>query len=548
MKVIKFIEYILTLVDIYPIYVRYKKHKIKIKNKISDPTFTDRTSDIKTIINILNSGEKIIVITGSEDIQGKTWLSKRICDCINHVNMLNEYEVSRCNKKRAFYFDMYTWTMDSIEQYLLDICVNTNTLCIFDHCNLNDIATIKNKVLVLEFVSIIIPSEMIDDITDMKLYEISPFPLNQINQLQNKIVEKFPKIDYLSKNEICILYDLTNGNIKKIYSILNSQKTILWIKKISKNQLTDYDIKLDKIQVSLFSGLYEKAENEIKQLYSEDKEYIHLNNDYFIKFVLLKSDCYHLLNEYKLAIDEINILLNSSQYNIYNSDKIFELKLGHFYKHIWESNSSIEILNKISKYNDDALVEMLGVLSCKYFIDEEIQGVNGMTTMELYKSLISKLSNKKTKQPQRLERHKIILDFYNNVNLWDLISRINDVINAYKAENNRLVANAVFLKGELYRLNKKYDEAISCYIDSLTYTNDDNIKIQVNIMLYYLIQIKKIHINGTHIAIDKIISLCHMHNNNYGKKLIQKITSIKLKDPNYEHIINCFDKRIMTIL
>lgn len=556
MDLIKLIEYSamgITLIGAYPLYKEYKKYQTRMKNKISDSTFTDRINDIKTIINMINSGEDFILITGTDDIKGKTWLSKKICDCINHSSVMCEYDIGRCNKKRAFYFDLNSRTMDSIEKNLLDNCVNSKTLCIFDNCSIDDINTIKNKALLLNFASIIILSEISDIeisdiIVDIKNYKISEFPIKQINQLQNKIVDKFPKIDYLSKEEINILYELTNGNIKKIYFIISSQKTVLWIKQISKNKRTEYDDKLNKIQVLLFQGLYEEAKKEIEKLQLNDKEYINVNNDYFSKFVLLKADCYHLLNQYNEAIHHIQILLNSSQYNVYNVNNIFELHLGHFYKHIWESDLSIEILNNISKSNDVASLEILGVLSCKYFIDEEIQGFNGMTTMELYKSLIIRLTNKEENQPQRLERHKIILDFYNNANLGDLISRINDVISAYKAENNRLVANAVFLKGELYRLNKKYDEAVSCYIDTLTYTNDDNTKIQVNVMLYYLIQIKKIHIDGTFIAIDEIISLCHMHNNNYGKRLIQKINSIKLEDSNYEHIIKCFDERIMTIL
>ena len=173
---------------------------------------------------------------------------------------------------------------------------------------------------------------------------------------------------------------------------------------------------------------------------------------------------------------------------------------------------------------------------------------NNLTTLNLYNSLISKISYENIKDLQRLERHKIIMAFYNNSTFTDLIPRIDNVIEFYKFENNRLVANAVFLKGELYRLNEEYDKAIACYIDTLTYTDDDNIRIQVNIMLYYLNKIKKINLTEKYMSINEIIQLCHTHNNKYGMILIQKINSIKLRDPGYEKIIKYFENRIMTIL
>ena len=105
MWLIKYLEYcamIITLIGIYPLYKEYKKYRIKIKDQITDYTFTDRIDDVKDIINILNSGEKFIAIIGTNDIQGKTWLSKKICDCINHASVLFEYGITRCKIKRAF--------------------------------------------------------------------------------------------------------------------------------------------------------------------------------------------------------------------------------------------------------------------------------------------------------------------------------------------------------------------------------------------------------------------------------------------------------------
>ena len=80
-------------------------------------------------------------------------------------------------------------------------------------------------------------------------------------------------------------------------------------------------------------------------------------------------------------------------------------------------------------------------------------------------------------------------------------------------------------------------------------TEDQNIKIQVNIMKYYLAKIKKVSIFKSENILSKeqILTLCK-NKNAYGTLLIRRINSIELKDPNYKQIIDCFEHRVMTIL
>ena len=109
------------------------------------------------------------------------------------------------------------------------------------------------------------------------------------------------------------------------------------------------------------------------------------------------------------------------------------------------------------------------------------------------------------------------------------------------------MANAYFIRAELNRLFKKYKSALSDYNNCISITDDNNIKIQVNIMKYYLAKIKKIPVFKTDITKDQIYELCK-NKNNYGLLLIRRINSIELNDPDKKQIINCFDHRIMTIL
>ena len=111
------------------------------------------------------------------------------------------------------------------------------------------------------------------------------------------------------------------------------------------------------------------------------------------------------------------------------------------------------------------------------------------------------------------------------------------------------MANAYFIRAEINRLFKKYKLALLDYNSCTLITDDDNIKIQVNIMKYYLAKIQKIRIfkGDNFLSKDEICDLCK-GKNNYGMLLVHRLNSIELNDPDKEQIVNCFEHRIMTIL
>ena len=131
----------------------------------------------------------------------------------------------------------------------------------------------------------------------------------------------------------------------------------------------------------------------------------------------------------------------------------------------------------------------------------------------------------------------------------EILEPINLVICKYQNENNRLLANAYFIRAEINRLFHKYKATLLDYNRCLTITEDNNIKIQVNIMKYYLAYIKNITIfkSDNHLTKKQLYSLCN-NKNEYGMLLMRRINSIELEDPNKDHIIHCFEHRIMTIL
>lgn len=549
MNIVNFFELIASVTTIFD---NIKKKNTKSKNRLTNYLFTNRTKDINNILKLISLGEKFILISDNKDISGKTWLSKKICDCINHPNDNKKYQAKKCKKRRALYFDLNNCNINLLDNIFSNEDIDRKTLCVFDHCKKSFISEIKTKQKYFHFSSIVILDRDEEiPLENFTVYNIGSFPAKEIVELQNKIQEEYSQIDDLSKNEMEILYSLTDGNVKRISFMLNSQETVSWIKKIAKNELTEYDKELGKIQVELFQGRYERAEKLIYNLYKSDKDKIYANNDYFYKYMLIKADCLHLLNKYDEAIQILETANDKNKFSTYGLEATYQLKLGHFYKHIWNSNDSLKILNEASKLDINAKLEMLGVLSSKYFIDEEICGFSDLKTKELYDAIINELSTRTVDDPQRLKRHQIINSFYSRKNekldFDNLISRIDNIIDCYKAENNRLIANAVFLKGELFRQMKNYTKAIACYNESLTYTKDDNIKVQVEIILYYLKYFKKVN-NIQDIDIIETTNISQTHNNKYALELIRRLNSIKLEDPSSKKILECFENRIMTIL
>lgn len=82
------------------------------------------------------------------------------------------------------------------------------------------------------------------------------------------------------------------------------------------------------------------------------------------------------------------------------------------------------------------------------------------------------------------------------------------MIKVYEGENNRLRANAYFIKAEIYRLYQQYEKAIIEYKRCMDVTIDNNIRLQTNLMMYYLIKVKGIKLNDELMTDDQISHLC----------------------------------------
>ncbi len=530
-----------------PLWDEYRLRKNRSINRLSENTFTDREEDVDNILGKLSIKEHIIEISGDDKHCGKTWIAKKIVDRINFPNDFNFKKIS-LPYKTAYYLDLDVYNSQEIEDFFNNNIIDSRVVLIFDNVeNLNYLLS-KQSLYHFQLIYIL---KRIEDNNYFK-HTVSKFHECNIKELHEKIQHNYPGIQSISEDEIKILYRITNGNIGKISSILSKQTSVKWIKDISLLHRTEYDDVLDSINLFLFTGEYERAETELNKFEKQHKEYFQENNDLYYKYIIIKADCEHLLNRYENAIALLSIVENAP-YNAYNKNNEIELHKAHYLKHLWKVDESLMILYKIRNKSFTAKVDSLGILLAKHFIGDEHVPYSQKTSLEEFFNTYvyaasDNISNQDTANKLKLQRYAAVYQFYNDKpdNPEELIKSISTVIDIYKSQNNRLQANAYFIRAEIYRIYKRYEDAMHNYKLCLSVADDNNIVLQTNLMVYYLAKCKMEDVDFDILPLDRMLELCK--HNNYGRRIYHRINSILLEDSGSECIIQCFDTSIMPIL
>lgn len=533
---------------ILPIIYDYLLKINNMKNRLSSNTYTDRYDDLQNLVTALLK-EKVIMLTGSYPQCGKSWLAKKLFDCINNPKDSEFKNIHNKQIKKAYSLDMQNKNEEDIHKFFENHIITNKTLIIIDH--ILQIDYIFSKQELYDFFLVYVTKNIIE--TKGTRYSISEFDPKHIPDLQNNIKKNYINIDSLHENEIQVLYNLTNGNIGKIHFLLEHQEYVEWIKQLSKKEQTSYDKELSTIQLELFIGEYANARKEL-DIFSDKYSNVLLKNyDLYYKFYLIKSDCEHLLNNYQEALTFL-MPLKKRELVIYNTNYSLEILEAHYYKHLWKCDEALKILKSIEANTISGMTDALGILVAKYFIDDLSVPNSNLDSLTVFMNTLEWCEKstllKSNKDLLKIERNKSIYLYYKgNYTKKEILEPINSVILKYTNENNRLLANAYFIRAEINRLFHNYKQTLLDYENCIERTDDNNIKIQVNVMKYYLKYIKKVtrlNFKGV-LSKEKIITLCK-DKNNYGMKLIRRINSIELDDPQKDQIIECFDTRIMTIL
>ena len=518
------------------------------KNRLTESIFTDRMSDLEDIIRILNINEHCVEIAGNEEQCGKSWMAKRLCDFINNPNDSDFKNIQcKCHYVKADYLDMDRLTVSEFNKYFIDNIVTNRTVLIFDH--VVKISVILDKQKQFHFQMIYILKQRVD--LALTTHTMSEFPQNHIDDLQRKIGEIYPNISTLTQTEINTLFQLTDGNIGRITALLSEQKGVSWIKDISNNAPTEYEKCLHKIELDIIVGKYQMARKNLSKFEAEYKNDFNSNIHLTYKYNFILSNCEHMLNQYETALATLSII-EIPMYKKYNKGFKIELQKAHYNKHLWNCNEALEILDNIKDNSFAALVDSLGILTAKYFINDLSIPYYSDDSLKEFRKKFNKASNSSLKRDDqdnyKLKRYEPIFLFYDKKPKKEdkLLQRIDEVIKVYEGENNRLRANAYFIKAEIYRLYQQYDKSLLEYKRCMDVTIDDNIRIQTNLMIYYLIKVKGIKLNYELMPDDEISRLCQ--DNVYSCIVRHRIRNIELNDPNATEIQEQIDSRIMPIL
>lgn len=490
-----FVVIIPSVYSLIPLIVEQRKLKSFRKNRLTESIFTDRKEDLEDIIRILNIKEHCIQITGEEAQCGKTWMAKRLCDYINNQKDPEFRNMKlKCTYITADYLDMDNYTEKELDAYFKDNIVTNKTVLIFDH--VDNFTVILGKQRQFHFQMIYILKNNVTQA--LTTHTMSAFSQKDIEELQHKIKKCYPGISNLTQNEVDTLFQLTDGNIGRITALLSDQRCVLWIKDISNKKATEYEERLHKIEIDIRSGYYQDARQKLSKFESDYKSDFHNNVHLSYKYNLILSNCEHMLNQYQTALDTLSII-ELKPYQQYNLDFEIELYKAHYNKHLWNCNEALEILENIKDRSFAALVDSLGILTAKYFVDDLFVPNSSDDSLEEFYKRFQKARNSSLKHNDyddyKLKRYLPIFFIYKEKPVQEdqLINMIDEVIKIYESENNRLRANAYFVKAEIYRLYKKYENAVTEYKRCLDTTFDDNIKLQTNLMVYYLVKIKKLN-------------------------------------------------------
>ena len=537
-----------SIYSVIPLIIEQHKSKNARKNRLTESIFTDRKNDLEDIIRILNINEHCVEIAGNEEQCGKSWMAKRLCDFINNPKDSEFKNIQyKCQYIKADYLDMDSLTAKEFDKYFIDNIITSKNVLSFD--NVEKISAILDKQKQFHFQMIYILKNKIN--LALTTHTMSEFPQNNINELQNKISKIYPNISTLTQFEINTLFQLTDGNIGRITALLSEQKGVSWIKDISNKTPTEYEKCLHKIEIDIIVGKYQIARDNLRKFEVEYKNNFSNNMHLTYKYNLILSNCEHMLNQYETALATLSIIEIPS-YKKYNQKYEIELHKAHYNKHLWHCNEALEILDSIKDNSFAALVDSLGILAAKYFINDLSVPYSSDDSLKEFKKKFFNASNSSLNctdfDNYKLKRYKPIFIFYDKKPSKEemLIQCIDEVIKVYEGENNRLRANAYFIKAEIYRLYKQYDKSVIEYKHCMDVTIDNNIRLQTNLIMYYLIKVKGLNLDYELMPDNEINNLCQ--DNAYSCIVRHRIRNIELGDPNAAEIQEQIDTRIMPIL
>lgn len=546
-----------------PIFQSIKTQN-RIFNKLQINCFTDRETELKQVCELLStwsrhSINKPIHIICKLNAAGKTFFLLKIWNTLtsftNFCKVMNfkKYNLNALNTwfnlNKIVYIDCNDDSDETIHlKNKNNKYIRGKSIYLFDNLNQNFYDTyIKNHNLTRYICTGELNSDNYDKII------LGNFGTKEVNEFYNKLkMQKNVSFIRHFDKEICEdsiqkIVNITCGNIKEISSIFDNKNTINYIMNFEENEDEKQKI-IDKVTFKMLIGSYTEALNLLEANKSNLLDPFIFRFKYYEKH----AHCLHLLNRYEEAIEELNFLRVSltdsnlvSAIEFYNKDNILELHLAHYYKHMGNFEEALTILNDLNTTNSS--FDKLGILAADYFI----KGNNPDTFLNVYESLLKCKLNEEFLN--KLYRYSPIYYYLKTGELED--KELKQCLNYYEENKDHLIANALFMQAEIYRLSKEYKKAKKLYLDCLDYSltfKDKNLQLQVSLIINYCLNTNKFKLKDNSVqGLLNYPTIKHIANEfkmEYNYSCANLFNSVNLNDPDSNDKKRQIDSRIFVIL
>lgn len=552
----------------------------KIRKKLEVYAFTDRENELKQVCQHLKNwavGEeevKPICILCSTNAAGKTYFMMKIWHTV--ITRYDFYGVLGLRpfslKNLASWFKInaivYIDCLDDSEttRKLIDkINYKTQrkkTIFLFDNMTVSFYDCVVKKYNLIRYIySYNSAMESVNNNFRQNKIELSRFErkdlidyYNKLNDFDKRLKNDADKhcTEKLKPNDFDKILELTYGNIKQISKIFDPRQDINQVLNIDESNDEDSKI-LNEIELKLIIGDYDEALNALNE--NKDR-FIDSFLKYQFRYRMLLAHCLHLLNKYSDAIIELSVLLIKTDpltinevYDAFNKDHIIELRLAHYKKHMGDFDDALSILGSIN--STQAKLDKLGIYAAEHFLT----GRKLNSFLADYEDLEQlHKDNKLTNEQQiKLFRYSPVYCFFKD----GIVNgeKLQICIDEYERTKDHLIANAYFMKAELCRFNKSYNEAKKLYLQCLDYAyafNDENLKLQVSMMLNYLTDSKKIKLTAKYrqnvLSYVQIKFSANKHEMHYNYSCANLFNSVGLNDPDSIEKRKKIDSHIFVIL
>ena len=539
----------------------------KIRKKLEIYAFTDRETELGAVCEILKQWAeeyltKPICILCDTNATGRTYFLLKIWHTVISKSDFNKnLKSGKINYKtwRKIKKIVYIDCLDNSEETkkLIDkINYRThkkNHIYIFDNLNDNIYDTVIKKFNLMKFIYSC-------DSTSKEIKDLNCEPVSLSRFQKNDVMLYHKKINNFGLNlkpeNFNKIMDFTQGNIKQISKIFDTRKNINAFLALETSN-DEFKKILTDVEFKLLIGDYGDA---LVELDKNKEKFLNTYIKYLFNYRLLRANCLHLLNRYEDAILELSILMNNflqtenfedveidEVYKSFNKDHIVDIRLAHYEKHMGNFVNALHLLEKIKTVQ--AKLDMLGIYAADYFLNEQSYS----EFINTYEELQGKIKSMSEEQLNKFYRYSPVYFYLKEGKIFH--NDLDKCINYYEKTKDHLIANALFMKAELFRLNNSLKNATKLYQQCLEYAysfKDENLKLQVSLMINYLITTRKIKFNQKentpNLSIVQIKNIALKYKMDYNYNCACYFNSVNLSDTEWRSKTKKIDHRIFIIL